>query len=302
MIICAGSIFADYISKIEKFPKKPIKVLSSSIDRRLGGSAAVSAFTAKKLGFNSKFIGKFGDDDSSIFLRNEFKKFSINIDKSITIKNCQSSQSFVIEDSKGERLLAAYNDPKLLKYKKIPNLEFRKKDIYAVDMRWIRIATEIAKMTNKNNIKCVADLDNFKKTSHISQIVKNASHPIFSEEGLKTYKQNSNMKTALFEIFNETQKFVAVTLGSQGVLWVDNNSLYHCKIPKVKTVETNCAGDVFHGAFASALSLNKSNIESIIFASAAATLKCMQSGGIYSIPTISLVNKFSKKIKISKIK
>ena len=31
MIICAGSIFADYISKIDKFPKKPIKVLSSGI-------------------------------------------------------------------------------------------------------------------------------------------------------------------------------------------------------------------------------------------------------------------------------
>ena len=144
----------------------------------------------------------------------------------------------------------------------------------------------------KVTIKELLGSSNFKKTSHISQIVKNASHPIFSEEGLKTYKRNLNMKTALFEIFNETQKFVAVTLGSQGVLWVDNNSLYHCKIPKVKTVETNCAGDVFHGAFASALSLNKSNIESIIFASAAATLKCMQSGGIYSIPTVSLVSKF----------
>ena len=302
MIICVGSIFLDNISRIDQFPKKPIKVLSKGIDKRLGGSAAVSAFTAKKLGCDTEFIGKFGDDDTSVFLKNEFKKFKININKSISIKKCKSSQSFVIEDINGERLLAAYNDPKLLNYKKIPNLDFRKKDIYAVDMRWIRIASEIAKMTNKNNIKCVADLDNFKKTSHISQIVKNASHPIFSEEGLKTYKRNSNIKTALFEIFNETQKFVAVTLGSQGVLWVDNNSLYHCKIPKVKTVETNCAGDVFHGAFASALSLNKSNIESIIFASAAATLKCMQSGGIYSIPTISLVNKFSKKIKISKIK
>ncbi len=302
MIICAGSIFLDNISRIDQFPKKPIKVLSRGIDKRLGGSAAVSAFTAKKLGFDAKFIGKFGDDDASVFLKNEFKKFKININKSISIKKCKSSQSFVIEDINGERLLAAYSDPKLLNYKKIPNLDFRKKDIYAVDMRWIRIATEISKKTNKNNIKCVADLDNFKKTSHISQIVKNASHPIFSEEGLKTYKQNLNIKTALFEIFNETQKFVAVTLGSQGVLWVDNNSLYHCKIPKVKTVETNCAGDVFHGAFASALSLNKSNIESIIFASAAATLKCMQSGGIYSIPTISLVSKFSKKIKISKIK
>ena len=302
MIICVGSIFLDNISRIDQFPKKPIKVLSKGIDKRLGGSAAVSAFTAKKLGCDTKFIGKFGDDDASVFLKNEFKKFKININKSISIKKCKSSQSFVIEDLNGERLLAAYNDPKLLNYKKIPNLDFRKKDIYAVDMRWISIANEIAKKTNKNNIKCVADLDNFKNTLNISQIVKNASHPIFSEEGLKTYRRTSKIKTALFEIFNETQKFVAVTLGSQGVLWVDNNSLYHCKIPKVKTVETNCAGDVFHGAFASALSLNKSNIESIIFASAAATLKCMQSGGIYSIPTISLVNKFSKKIKISKIK
>ena len=302
MIICVGSIFLDNISRINNFPKKPIKVLSKGVYKRLGGSAAVSAFTAKILGCDTKFIGKFGDDDASVFLKNEFKKFSININKSISIKKCKSSQSFVIEDIKGERLLAAYNDPKLLNYNKIPNLDFRKKDIYAVDMRWISIATEIAKNTNKSNIKCVADIDNFKKTKHISQIVKNASHPIFSEEGLKTYKDNTNIKTALFEIFNETKKFVAVTLGSKGVYWVDNNSLYHCKIPKVKTVETNCAGDVFHGAFASALSQNKSNIESIIFASAAATLKCMQSGGIYSIPTISLVNKFSKKIKIIKIK
>ena len=153
MIICAGSIFLDNISRIDQFPKKPIKVLSKGIDKRLGGSAAVSAFTAKKLGCDTKFIGKFGDDSASVFLKNEFKKFKINISKSISIKKCKSSQSFVIEDINGERLLAAYNDPKLLNYKKIPNLDFRKKDIYAVDMRWIRIATEIAKMTNKNNIK-----------------------------------------------------------------------------------------------------------------------------------------------------
>ena len=302
MIICAGSIFADYISKIEKFPKKPIKVLSKGIDKRLGGSAAVSAFTAKKLGCDTKFIGKFGDDSASVFLKNEFKKFKINISKSISIKKCKSSQSFVIEDINGERLLAAYNDPKLLNYKKIPNLEFRKKDIYAVDMRWIRIATEIARKTNKNNIKCVADLDNFKKTSHISQIVKNASHPIFSEEGLKTYKKNINMQKALFQIFNDTNKFVAVTMGSKGVYWVENNSLYHCNVPKVKTVETNCAGDVFHGAFATALSLNKSNSQSIQLAAATATLKCMKAGGIYSIPNLNNVKKFLKKLKIRKIK
>ena len=70
MIICAGSIFTDYISRIDKFPKKPIKVLSRGIDKRLGGSAAVSAFTAKILGSESKFIGKFGDDGKPIVEQN----------------------------------------------------------------------------------------------------------------------------------------------------------------------------------------------------------------------------------------
>ena len=86
MIICAGSIFTDYISKIDKFPKKPIKVLSSGLDRRLGGSAAVSAFTAKKLGFNSKFIGKFGDEGKPLVEANpshEISKIYINLAKKI---------------------------------------------------------------------------------------------------------------------------------------------------------------------------------------------------------------------------
>ena len=157
-------------------------------------------------------------------------------------------------------------------------------------------------MLRKKNIKCVADLDNFKNSSNISKIIKNASHPIFSAEGLKIFKKNKNFESALFQIFNETKKFAAVTMGSKGVYWIENNTLYHCNVPKVKTVETNCAGDVFHGAFAAALSLNKSNSQSIQLAAATATLKCMKAGGIYSIPNLNNVKKFLKKLKIRKIK
>ena len=71
-------------------------------------------------------------------------------------------------------------------------------------MRWIDMASYIAINTNKKNIKCVADLDNFKNSNKISEIVHKASHPIFSEEGLKTYKKNINLQKALFQIFNET--------------------------------------------------------------------------------------------------
>ena len=77
MIYSVGSIFLDHIIKINSFPKKPVKVLAQGIEKRLGGSAAVASFTIKKLGINTSFIGRFGDDDVSKILQGELKKFKI---------------------------------------------------------------------------------------------------------------------------------------------------------------------------------------------------------------------------------
>ena len=112
MITCVGSIFLDRIVKIDFFPKKLIKILANNIEQRLGGSAAISSFTIKKLGFQSEFIGRFGDDEVSNFLKSEFRYFNISYNKSLFLKKTLSSQSYVFEDAKGERLLAAYNEKK----------------------------------------------------------------------------------------------------------------------------------------------------------------------------------------------
>ena len=75
MIICVGSVFLDHIVKIDTFPKKPVKVLAHGIEKRLGGSAAVASFTIKKLGLETSFIGRFGDDTASEFLISELNDF-----------------------------------------------------------------------------------------------------------------------------------------------------------------------------------------------------------------------------------
>ena len=77
MIYSVGSIFLDHIIKINSFPKKPIKVLAQGIEKRLGGSAAVASFTIKKLGLESSFIGRLGDDDVSRYLKGELRAFKI---------------------------------------------------------------------------------------------------------------------------------------------------------------------------------------------------------------------------------
>ena len=301
MIICVGSVFLDHIIQIDKFPKKPIKILANNIEKRLGGSAAVAACTISKLGSKTRLLTKFGNDEAKKFLVKELKKFKVNLKSSLTIKNTNSSQSFVFEDKRGERLLGAYNEKKLLNYKLLPKIEFKSKYVFLADLRWIKATSYLAKHCVKNNLDLIVDLDNFKTNNNIDYIVEKASYPIFSETGLQEYSKIDNALEGMKKLILKNKKFYAVTLGDKGVYWYENNSIMHCKAPKIKTKETNCAGDVFHGAFANFVFKNNSISESMKLATATASLKCMKKGGVYSIPTLSEVKRFAKKLDIKKV-
>ena len=298
-IICVGSVFLDNIISLESIPKKPIKVKAKRIEKRLGGCAAAASFTVKKLGVQSEFIGRFGDDDVSNFLKSEFNYFNVNYKRSLSIKKSLSSQSYVFQDAKGERLLVAYNEKKILVNKSLPKFSFSPKKTYLVDVHWIEAACYITKKTHNKKINCIADVDNFKKNKKIEQIVNNASHPIFSETGLFEYTKIKSKIRSLKYLYNKKNKFYGVTLGSKGVYWIDNNVIYHCPAPKIKAIETNGAGDVFHGAFATFIHKKKTIKESVELATATASLKCTKFGGIRSVPNYKLVKQFVKRIKTS---
>ena len=102
-------------------------------------------------------------------------------------------------------------------------------------------------------------------------------------------------------MYSKKRKFYAITAGEKGVYWIENGNIFNCKPPKIKVVETNCAGDVFHGAFAAFFHQKYSVLESMQLATATASLKCTKKGGIYSLPSYSSVKKFGKKIQVRKI-
>ena len=301
MIYSVGSIFLDHIIKINSFPKKPIKVLAEGIEKRLGGSAAVASITIKKLGIDSSFIGRLGDDDVSKYLKEELNTFKIKHKDIITIKGSKSSQSYVYEDKQGERLLAAFNEKKLLNNKKLPKISFTKNITFMCDLRWIEATLYVAKNCKKNNLIQVVDLDNYKLNIKVKQIVDLSSFPIFSETGAFEYTKIKSIIGSLKKMYSKKNKFYAITAGEKGVYWIENGSVFNCKPPKIKVIETNCAGDVFHGAFAAFIHQKHSVMDSMKLATATASLKCTKKGGIYSIPSYSSVKKFENKIQLRKI-
>jgi sulfofructose kinase len=67
---------------------------------------------------------------------------------------------------------------------------------------------------------------------------------------------------------------VSVTLGENGVQWLDGDVVKSLEAFVVDVVDTAAAGDVFHGAFALALAEGLDEPAGFRFAAAAAALKC----------------------------
>ena len=297
MIICVGPIFLDRVVRIDSFPEKPIKLVAKGLEKRLGGPAAVASFAVSILGKNSELVSRFGDDDAAEFLQSELDEYNINFENSITVNGALSSQSHIFEDKNGERMLAVFNEKKLLNEKTLPNFNFTNEQTYIIDTHWIEAAHYDAKNTYDRGIKCVVDLDNFTKSQALEETINYSSHPIFSEIGLLQFTNDKSVIDSLKSLYKSNNKFYAVTLGSKGVYWIDNGRVFHCSAPKINAVETNGAGDVFHGAFARFIHANKTIQESIELATAAASLKCSRSGGIRSIPDYNELIKFSSQFK-----
>jgi ribokinase len=85
---------------------------------------------------------------------------------------------------------------------------------------------------------------------------------------------------------------VIITLGSKGAFVVTKDENVSVSSYKVDAIDTTAAGDTFCGAFAVALVENKSLIESLQFASAAAAISVTRMGAQPSAPFRKEIDNF----------
>ena len=120
-----------------------------------------------------------------------------------------------------------------------------------------------------------------------------SSHLVFSSEALQSTAGVADDADALLKIAKQTSSFLAGTQGAQGTLWLDEHqTLQQTPAFPVHTVDTLGAGDVFHGAFALAITEKQDLVEALRFASAAAALKCTRFGGAFAAPQRAEVEEF----------
>jgi len=191
-----------------------------------------------------------------------------------------------------------FRDPKLWQVK-LPDFDTLLDDCAAIltESRCAEFCTELCAEAVRRGIPVIVDVD---RAMSLREGLLNAStHLVFSSEPLQETADVTDDAQALKKIAKLTGSFLAGTRGPKGTIWLDENGdVQETPAFPVHTVDTLGAGDVFHGAFALAITEKQELRQALRFASAAAALKCTRFGGAFAAPQRTEVEELLSKGKV----
>jgi sulfofructose kinase len=126
----------------------------------------------------------------------------------------------------------------------------------------------------------------------VRSVLQRATHCIFSRAGLAQHSGHEEIAAGLRTIRDRHGGYVGVTDGENGYYWLERDEVAHMPARRVTAVDTNGAGDAFHGAFALGLARGRNERDAAEFATIVAALKCTRPGGRAGLPTADEVAEF----------
>jgi sugar/nucleoside kinase (ribokinase family) len=110
------------------------------------------------------------------------------------------------------------------------------------------------------------------------------THPVVAEHVPEAMSGEQDVERALRALRRRQTGPICVTLGGRGAMLLDGDRLHVAPAPAVIAVDTTGAGDVFRGAYVTALLAGMAPEEMLRFATAAAAISCTRVGAVAGVP------------------
>src|SRR5437667_919731 len=285
-ILCIGMPVRDLTFRIDELPARGFKVNASHFDEICGGNALNGAIGIVRLGGRASICGPMGDakETSSKYIFEKLGHEGIDTKHIVHMPGLVTPISNIMIDPSGERTIVTFRDPELWKVH-LPDTGklLEECDAILTESRCAEFCTDLCVEARKRGIPVIVDVDC--AMSLREGLLTASSHLVFSSESLQETAGIPDDGKALKKIARLTPSFLAGTRGPLGTIWLDEHQeLQETPAFPVHTVDTLGAGDVFHGAFALAITEKQELRQALRFASAAAALKCTRFGGAFAAP------------------
>lgn len=277
-VLCVGHAVQDFVFSVDTMPATADKYRASGFETLGGGPAATAAVAVSRLGGAAQLATRVGDDLLANLIATELERYGVDCRLMRRMDGRHSSVSAVLVDSAGERMIVNYLDDSM-------DADPDWLDAYApldadailADTRWPEGALLGLNLARSNRVPAILDAD--LPVPKDGGLVRAATHVAFSARGLSEFAGIENAEEALRSVDAQTEAWCCVTLGSEGVLALEDGQVTSFPAFKVNVRDTLGAGDVWHGAFALALAEGQPTSDAVRFASAAAALKVKNGRG-----------------------
>ena len=285
-VLCIGIPVRDLTFRVGGVPARGSKVNATHFDEICGGNALNAAIAIVRLGGRASICGPMGDvrETATRFIFEKLAHEGIETKHLVHMPGLVTPISAVMVDPSGERTIVTFRDPELWKVH-LPYNETLLDDCDAIltESRCAEFCTDLCAEARRRGIPVIVDVD--RAMSLREGLLNASSHLVFSSEPLQETADVTDDGAALKKIAKLTPSFLAGTRGPKGTIWLDEQgNLQETPAFPVHTVDTLGAGDVFHGAFALAITEGQELRQALRFASAAAALKCTRFGGAFAAP------------------
>jgi len=199
--------------------------------------------------------------------------------------------SAIFIDARGDRVIVTYRDERIAAVTPADagNL-VASAGIVLADNRYPAFVEPICAAARRRGIPVVLDGD--RPTFEDDPLFRLATHVIFSSECLRETTGVADLAEGLARIAGKTGAFLAVSNGSDDVVFLSEGKPRRLPVFKIRAVDTLGAGDAFHGGFVLGLAEGRGEVEAMRFGAAVAGIKCSRLGGSAGAPTRAEVEAF----------
>lgn len=293
-IVGIGANVFDTLIKLSTFPTEDTKMPVDAVLQSGGGPCATGLVAAARLGGRTAWIGNLSNDQGGEFLLEDFKRFGVATDL-VEVKSGYRSFSatVILSENSGSRtcLLDRGDLPALeLNAKQIEAI--KRSDVLLVDGNELEAAVEAARHARKGGSRVLYDAGGL--YPGIERLLAETDFLIPSEEFALRYTGKTDVESAALELYKEFRpEAIVITQGRRGGLLYRHGDFMRFPAFEIEcVVDSNGAGDVFHGAFAFAVTQAMHYEECCVFASAVSALKCTRLGARLGTPTYAEVRTF----------
>ncbi len=277
--------------RLPRLPQSGETVGGGEFVQAFGGKGANQAVAVARSGGSVDFLTGIGDDSHGEAMKQNFIRQNIDASHALLVPKMASGCALILVDSLGNNSIAVAPGANGVLS---PEYVLSKREIIErssllllqmeIPVETVRKAIKIANTSGIPTLLNYAPA-NGKDVSLLSGVEVLVVNEVEAETLCGFLPSNPEEgAAACLKLKNYGVKFVFVTLGAQGAVFLSDEESGHIPAFPANAVDTTAAGDAFCGALAVAIVESYSLKDAIIFASAAASCSVETIGAQPSIP------------------